>query len=199
MLEFPLIGNHSLGRPGEFDEHVSAGTFDNRSQETVSVYDGRRRGLGTSHPGILSRDIDGRYGQAVNGNLRYFRGCEFSTGVLELSLPAVEIGLNTSSLARSEEIHGALGSGTIAWRRRHGIGRRSHRCRPAAFPAGRRRPLQTGYTLCEQRPRAEQKKYPRSHAPIIGLYASRVRRPFNRVDSCDHADLKRQYAEHQDR
>jgi hypothetical protein len=54
LLESSLVGSHSLGRPSEFDEHVSAGTFDDRAQETVSGYDGRRRGLGTGHPGILA-------------------------------------------------------------------------------------------------------------------------------------------------
>ena len=74
-----------------------------RAQETVAGHGSRLRSYRTGHAGILTRHVNGRYRQTMNGDLGYLGRNGLAAWGFELPFPAVDIGLDAASLADSEE------------------------------------------------------------------------------------------------
>src|ERR1700682_2444510 len=104
----------------------------------------------------------------MNVDLGYLGRSGLAAWGFELPFPAVDVGLNSASLAESEEIHGAFGALPVARYQRHGISSRAHWCSAAALPALRCRPLHAGDALRKQNCRTGQEKKTGSHTSIIG-------------------------------
>ena len=87
---------------------------------------------------------------AAMGNRETDQACSgFPARTEHLSLPAIEIGLDSTASARAEEVDAAFGAVRITGRRRNDVRRGPHRARRVGFPSGGRGPLQSGLRFAE--------------------------------------------------
>src|SRR5262245_44718168 len=105
-------------RAREFEEHRASRAFDDRAEKTIA-WDGLcRRRQRAAQPGVRTRAVDDDNGQPTHRAFVDFGRGRLAVWALHLSLPALEVGVDATTLAGSEVVHDAFRDALIIcdWR-----------------------------------------------------------------------------------
>src|SRR5207244_1296981 len=96
------------------DKDVSTRSFDDCTQETVAEFDRCLTAKGCTRSRVLARHVDSGHGQSVD---RLFADRALRRSAArrtKLAFPALDVGVNASTLTRAEKIDAALGLVAVA-------------------------------------------------------------------------------------